>query len=146
MTTLAGKFFVAGAASGPALVLPSPLSFWGGVDPQTGAIIDRTQATCGATLAGKVLVMPSGRGSSSSSSVVAEVIRNGLGPVAFVMQQPDPIITAGAIVARSLYGIVCPVVTTDIGGISADVTVSISITPDSSAAIYFASDGISRQT
>jgi predicted aconitase with swiveling domain len=133
--TLPGKFFVAGPATGPALVLPAPLSFWGGVDPQTGVIIDRTQAACGASLAGKILVMPSGRGSSSSSSVVAEVIRNRLGPVAFVMQRPDPIITAGAIVARSLYGIACPVVTADIGRISNDMIVAISIGHDGSAEI-----------
>jgi hypothetical protein len=135
MTNRPGKFFLTGNATGPALVLPSPLSFWGGVDPQTGAIIDRTQAACGAKLAGKVLVMPSGRGSSSSSSVVAEVIRNRLGPVAFVMQRPDPIITAGAIVARSLYGIVCPVVTADIGGISDGMAISISALDDGSAEI-----------
>lgn len=133
--TRPGKFFVSGTASAPALVLPAPLSFWGGVDPQTGAIIDRTQAACGAKLAGKILVMPSGRGSSSSSSVVAEVIRNGLGPLAFVMQRPDPIITAGAIVARSLYGIVCPVVTADIGGISEGMIISISVHPDGSATV-----------
>jgi predicted aconitase with swiveling domain len=133
--TLPGKFFVAGSASGPALVLPSPLSFWGGVDPQTGAIIDRTQAACGARLAGRVLVMPSGRGSSSSSTVVAEVIRNGLGPVAILMQRPDPIITAGAIVARSLYGVICPVVTADIGGIAEAVDISISVNPDGTASI-----------
>jgi predicted aconitase with swiveling domain len=132
---LPGKFFVAGAATGPALVLPAPLSFWGGVDPQTGAIIDHTQSACGAKLAGKVLVMPSGRGSSSSSSVVAEVIRNRLGPIAFVIERPDPIITAGAIVARSLYGIVCPVVTAEIGRISDGTAISIAVAPDGSAAI-----------
>lgn len=133
--TRSGKFYVAGAASGAALVLSSPLSFWGGVDPLTGAIIDRTQAACGARLAGKVLVMPSGRGSSSSSSVVAEVIRNGLGPVAFVLQRPDPIITAGAIVARSLYGIICPVVTTDIDGIGDGTVLKVAVAADGAADI-----------
>jgi len=132
---LSGTFFVSGEASGPALVLPSPLSFWGGVDPQTGAIIDQTQPACGTKLAGKILVMPSGRGSSSSSSVVAEVIRNGLGPVAIVMQRPDPIITAGAIVARSLYGIICPVVTADISAIANDANLMVSVRPDGSAEI-----------
>jgi hypothetical protein len=128
-------FYVPGTATGPALVLPSPLSFWGGVDPETGKIIDKTKAARETSLAGKVLVMPSGRGSSSSSSVFAEVIRNGLGPVAVVMARPDPIITAGAIVARSLYGIVCPIVTTDIDGITDGNVIDIAEAPDGSAAI-----------
>lgn len=135
--TLTGTFYLVGIARGPALVLPAPLSFWGGVDPQTGAIIDGTQPMCGALLPGKVLVMPSGRGSSSASSVLAEVIRSGLGPVAIVMQRPDPIITAGAIVARSLYGIVCPVLTADIGLIENGIEVTISAGRDGSAEIGF---------
>ena len=105
-----GVFHVRGRASGPALRLPTPLSFWGGVDPGTGRIIDHSQPHFGAELKGRVLVMPSGRGSSSASSVLAETLRNGTGPVAIVMQRPDPIVTAGAVVARSLYGIVCAVV------------------------------------
>lgn len=133
-----GTFYVLGAATGPALVLPSPLSFWGGVDPGTGVIIDKTQAACGTSLAGRVLVMPSGRGSSSSSSVFAEVIRNGLGPIAIVMARPDPIITAGAIVARSLYGIVCPILTADISGIADGDKIEITEGPDGSATIGIA--------
>jgi predicted aconitase with swiveling domain len=69
--------------------------------------------------------MPSGRGSSSASSVLAETIRNGTGPIAIVMQRPDPIITAGAMVARSLYGIVCPVVVCPIDGIEDGRTIRI---------------------
>lgn len=105
-----GIFHVRGEASGPVLRLSAPLSFWGGVEAGTGRIIDRSQPHFGAALGGHVLVMPSGRGSSSASSVLAETIRNGTGPVAIVMERPDPIITSGAMVARSLYGIVCPVV------------------------------------
>lgn len=134
----AGIFYVSGNATGPALTLPAPLSFWGGVDPETGTIIDKTKAACGSPLAGRVLVMPGGRGSSSSSSVVAEVIRNRLGPVAIVMARPDPIITAGSIVARSLYGIVCPIVTADIDGIEDGDMIEITETPDGGAEIRIA--------
>ena len=105
-----GVFHMRGTAEGPIVKLATALSFWGGVDAETGRIIDKSQAHHGAFLRGKVLVMPSGRGSSSASSVLAETIRNGTGPIAIVMQRPDPIITAGAMVARSLYGIVYPVV------------------------------------
>lgn len=134
--TRPATFYVLGTATGPALVLPSPLSFWGGVDPETGKIIDKTQAACGTPLAGKILVMPSGRGSSSSSSVFAEVIRNGLGPVAIIMARPDPIITAGAIVARSLYGIVCPILTADISAIADGDRIEITEAPDGAATIH----------
>jgi len=101
---------VAGDAQGPALVLDEPLSFWGGVDPATGDIIDVHHPQCDANVAGCVLVMPSGRGSSSSSSVLAEAIRAGTAPAAIVLGEPDPILALGAIVARELYGRTIPVV------------------------------------
>jgi predicted aconitase with swiveling domain len=53
--------------------------------------------------------MPSGRGSSSASSVLAEAIRLGTAPAAIFLTAPDPIITVGAIVARKLYGKTCPI-------------------------------------
>jgi uncharacterized protein len=98
-----------GAAAGPALVLSEPLSFWGGVDVDTGAIIDHSHPQRGLSVAGRVLVMPGGRGSSSSSAVLAEVIRLGTGPVAIVLATPDPILTVGALVAQFLYGLECPI-------------------------------------
>jgi predicted aconitase with swiveling domain len=121
-----GAFDVRGTAEGSVIRLATPLSFWGGVEAETGRIIDQSQAHHGALLEGKVLVMPSGRGSSSASSVLAETIRNGTGPVAIVMERPDPIITAGSMVARSLYGIVCPVVVCPIDGIVDGQTIRIS--------------------
>jgi predicted aconitase with swiveling domain len=101
---------VAGPAAGPALVLSEPLSFWGGVDPSDGRIIDQHHPQAGETVRGKVLVMPSGRGSSSSSSVLAETIRAGTSPVAIVLAAPDRILALGAVVAAELYGDVMPVV------------------------------------
>ena len=121
-----GIFHLQGAAEGPVIRLQTPLSFWGCVEAETGRIIDHSQVHHGEYLRGKVLVMPSGRGSSSASSVLAETIRNGTGPIAIVMQRPDPIITAGAMVARSLYGIVCPVVVCPIDGIEDGRMISIS--------------------
>jgi predicted aconitase with swiveling domain len=107
------RSLVAGEARGPVLVLDEPLSFWGGVDPQTGRVIDVHHPQLGVTMAGRVLVMPSGRGSSSSSSVLVESIRAGTGPVAIVMREPDPIIALGAIVVRELFGTRFPVVVID---------------------------------
>ena len=101
---------VAGMAEGPALVLDEPLSLWGGLDPGTGEIVDVRHPQRGANVAGRVLVMPSGRGSSSSSSVLAEAIRAGTAPAAIVLGEHDPILPPGAIVARELYGTVVPIV------------------------------------
>jgi uncharacterized protein len=108
-----GRSLVVGRADGVPLALDDPLSFWGGVDPTTGAIIDVHHPQAGAHLAGRVLVLPTGRGSSSSSSVLAEIIRHGVGPVAILLAFPDPIIAVGALVAFELYGIATPVATID---------------------------------
>jgi predicted aconitase with swiveling domain len=104
------RVLVGGSAEGPALVLEEPLSFWGGVDPATGLVTDVHHPQRGANVAGRVLVMRSGRGSSSSSSVLAEAIRSGAAPVAIVLLEPDAILALGAIVARELYGVTIPVV------------------------------------
>jgi uncharacterized protein len=105
-----GRTLVPGEARGDVLVLEEPLSFWGGIDPATGAVIDTRHPQRGANVAGRILVMPSGRGSSSSSSVLAEAIRAGTSPAAIVLAEPDPILALGAIVARELYGRSLPVV------------------------------------
>jgi len=108
-----GRSLVPGEARGPVLVLDEPLSFWGGVDPETGRVIDVHHPQLGVTMTGRVLVMPSGRGSSSSSSVLVESIHAGTGPVAIVMREPDPIIALGAIVVHELFGRRFPVVVVD---------------------------------
>lgn len=100
---------VPGDAEGDVLVLDEPLSFWGGVHEATGAITDTRHPQHGASVAHAVLVMPGGRGSSSSSSVLAELIRAGVAPAAIVLGVADPIIALGALVAEALYGRVVPV-------------------------------------
>ncbi len=102
-----------GTATGKALVLDAPLSFWGGLDPETGCIIDRRHPQCGLCVTGRVLVMPAGRGSSSSSNVLAESIRLGTSPVAIVLRYADEIIVLGAVVAEFLYGRVIPILRVD---------------------------------
>jgi len=102
-----------GHASGKALVLTEPLSMWGGLDPESGEIIDRRHPQAGVVAAGTVLVMPTGRGSSSSSSVLAEAIRRGTAPVAVILSEADDILLLGALVALELYGTACPIVVAD---------------------------------
>jgi predicted aconitase with swiveling domain len=120
--TFGARSLVAGRARATAIVLDEPLSFWGGLDPATGRLIDGHHPQRGARIAGRVLVMPSGRGSSSSPSVLAEAIRTGRGPAAIVLGEADPIVALGAIVAAELYGIAVPVVVADPDGYRALVT------------------------
>ncbi|HEX6946072.1 MAG TPA: DUF126 domain-containing protein [Acidimicrobiia bacterium] len=101
-----------GVAVAEPLVLDEPLSFWGGVDPATGLIVEPSHPQYGESVAGRVVVMPHGRGSSSSSSVLAELLRQGVGPAAIVLREPDSILAIGALVAAELYGTVCPIVVT----------------------------------
>jgi predicted aconitase with swiveling domain len=107
---LQGRALVAGDAAGPALVLEAPLSLWGGMDPHSGRLTDHHHPQHGASLTGQVLVMPSGRGSSSSSSILAESIRLGTAPLAILLSDPDDILVLGALVAEYLYARTCPIV------------------------------------
>ncbi|ELS51089.1 aconitase X swivel domain-containing protein [Streptomyces viridochromogenes] len=100
---------VAGTAEGPVVRLAEPVSFWGGVDRE-GTVSDVRHPDRGVSLAGRVLVMTSGRGSSSSSSVLAELIHAGVGPSAIVTSAPDAILVLGALVPALLHGVVVPVV------------------------------------
>lgn len=131
----AASFLVAGAAAGTAVVLPEALSFWGGLDPETGDIIDHSHPALGRNVAGKILVMPCGRGSSSSSSVFLEAIRQGTAPVGIILERPDPILAVGAIVARSLYGVTCPVVVAPGLELRDGGLVSIAVSDDGTAVV-----------
>ena len=103
-------FLVVGTANGEVLKLDEPLSFWGGVDPETGEIIDLRHPQGGMSVKGKVLMMPFGRGSSSGSSVIAEGIRSGSGPAGIIMMEADEIIVLGSIIADEIYGKAMPVI------------------------------------
>jgi uncharacterized protein len=92
-----------------AIVLTEGLSLWGGIDPATGEVIDAHHPQRGASVSGRVLVMPSARGSSSSASVLAEAVRAGTAPTAIVLGEPDLILAIGSAVAEELYDVVVPV-------------------------------------
>lgn len=105
----AGRGAESSAGDAGRLVLDEPLSLWGGVDPTTGTIVDVHHPQRGHCIAGRVVVMPSGRGSSSSASVLAEMARRGTAPAAIVLGEPDLILAIGAEVAWELYGVRVPV-------------------------------------
>jgi predicted aconitase with swiveling domain len=98
---------------GRALVLAEGLSLWGGMDPATGDLIDAHHPQRGASLTGRVVVMPAGRGSSSSASVLAEAVRAKTAPAAILLGEPDLILDIGSAVAEELYGTVVPVLVLD---------------------------------
>jgi predicted aconitase with swiveling domain len=102
-----------GAASGKAVVLDEPLSLWGGLDPASGEVIEPRHPQRGVSVAGRVLVMAEARGSSSSSSVLAEAVRAGTAPAAILLGSPDLILAVGAAVADELYRVQVPVVVLD---------------------------------
>lgn len=108
-----------GIAAGEAVVLGEPLSLWGGLDPATGLIIDAHHPQAGMALAGRILVMSGGRGSSSSASVLAEAIRAGTAPAGIILGEEDLILAIGAAVGDELYGVQMPIVVLEVAAIGA---------------------------
>lgn len=109
VVTFSANVIVGGTGSGIAVVTDEPISFWGGLDPDSGEIIDRRHPLTGQNVAGKVLVLPHGRGSCSASGVLLEAIRNGFAPAAIVVSRVDPIIGLGSILGDELYARPIPV-------------------------------------
>jgi predicted aconitase with swiveling domain len=103
------RILVPGRAIGAVITLVEPLSLWGGFDVETGRITDQSHPQVGLALTGGIVGMPYGRGSSSSSSVLAEAMRLGTAPAAFILEESDPILVIGALVAGRLYQASCPV-------------------------------------
>jgi predicted aconitase with swiveling domain len=105
-----GRVLVAGSASGVALLLDDPLSFWGGFDPLNGTIIDIHHPQYGESTTGSVMFIPESRGSAGTPGAIAEALRNGSGPAAIVLAKTDLKISVGVMVANRLYNLNVPVV------------------------------------
>jgi predicted aconitase with swiveling domain len=103
MTATRAEILVPGGpATGKALVLDQPISFWGGVDPRSGRIADIRHPQHDQTVTGQVLFLPGTIGSSSASAVLMELVHNGHAPAAIVLDEPDAILLLGLIVAREM--------------------------------------------
>lgn len=102
MAMVRGRVLVAGEGAGPLLRLTHPISFWGGVDPVRGQIADPRHPQHGASIAGTVLLVPSAVGSSSSSAIMLELLREERAPAAVIMGEADAILALGVVVAREL--------------------------------------------
>lgn len=101
--TITGKPFIAGPASGVALVSNEPLSFWGGYDWKNGEIIDRRHPLSGSIAKGKILAIPFTRGSSTTTAVLLESIRAGTAPNAIITTATDFFFALASVVADELY-------------------------------------------
>jgi predicted aconitase with swiveling domain len=94
-----GRVIVEGQASGPALVSDRPISFLGGVDPETGRIVEPGHPLEGRSVAGCVLVFPTGKGSTVGSYILYRLAKANLAPAAIVNAESEPIVAVGALIA-----------------------------------------------
>ena len=109
MATLSARSILAGTASGPIIAAGEALSFWGGVDPATGRVIDVHHPLHGVTITGGILMMPSSRGSCTGSGVLLDLALTGRAPAALVFSEAEDVLTLGALIAAEIFGKSLPV-------------------------------------
>lgn len=107
--TQTARFILPGLAEGEILATNEPLSFWGGVDPATGRVIDVHHPLAGENMAGRILVMPGTRGSCTGSGVLLDMALNGRAPAAMIFAEPEDVVTLGAMIAAEMFGKSLPV-------------------------------------
>ena len=117
---LSGRVIFGGKAEGIALVSSSPMSFYGGVDPDTGKVIERGHELRGESVKGRVLVFPNGKGSTVGSYVLYRLKKNGAAPSAILNSRCETIVAVGAIISE----IPC-VDLVDVGKIATGVSVRV---------------------
>lgn len=98
--TLKGRGIASGRSKGVALVSTKPLSFLGGVDYDSGVVIEKDHDLNGQLLKDRVLCFPSGHGSTVGSYVLYSLVKKGVGPKAIINQVADTVIIVGAIIAE----------------------------------------------
>lgn len=137
-----GELIVGGEASGGLIVLAEPVSFWGGVDEETGLIVDTHHCQLGTALAGSALLMGATRGSSSSTSTFLECVRRGTAPAILLLTVADPMLVIAAAVAFEIYGHGTSVVllsevpdTAGVESVRVDASGRLYATPDPSPAV-----------
>ncbi|HDD40680.1 MAG TPA: DUF126 domain-containing protein [Nitrososphaeria archaeon] len=100
MIELRGRVIKEGKAEGVALVSDKPISFYGGVDPETGKIIEKGHPLHGNSISKRILVFPYGKGSTVGSYILLRLKKRGLAPSAIINERCEPIIAVGAIIAE----------------------------------------------
>jgi len=97
---LKGRIIYKGKAEGEALVTSMPISFYGGVDPNTGVVLEKGHELQGQSVKGKVLVFPQGKGSTVGSYTLYRMKKNGAAPTAMINRECETIIAVGAIISE----------------------------------------------
>ena len=95
-----GRAIYQGRVEGEALVTHMSISFFGGVDPDTGIVVERGHELEGQSISGKVLVFPTGKGSTVGSYTLYRLKRNGKAPIAIVNAECETITAVGCIIAE----------------------------------------------
>jgi len=99
MRVLTGRVIKAGRAEGSALVSPEPIGFFGMIDAETGVVIEKGHPLAGESVAGRVLIFPTGKGSTVGSYSLYRLAKANLAPVAIINAESEPIVAVGAIIS-----------------------------------------------
>ncbi len=97
---LTGRKIFQGKIEGEALVTKDSISFYGGVDPETGIVVEKGHELEGVNTTDKILVFPSGKGSTVGSYVIYQMAKTGKGPKALILQECEAIVAVGTIIAE----------------------------------------------
>lgn len=96
---LQGRGITRGRAAGEALVSSTAISFYGGVDPETGTVLEAGHELEGQSVSGRVLVFPRGKGSTVGSYTLLRLKAAGTAPCAIVNCECETITAVGCIIA-----------------------------------------------
>ena len=100
MEQLKGRIIYKGIAKGQALVTEMPISFYGGVDPNTGEVIEKGHQLNGLSVKDKILVFPQGKGSTVGSYTLYRMKKNGTAPAGIINKECETIVAVGAIISE----------------------------------------------
>ena len=100
MDQLKGRLISKGKGKGEALVTTQPISFYGGVDPNTGVIIEKGHELQGQSVKGKILVFPTGKGSTVGSYTLYRMKKNGTAPAGMINGECETVVAVGAIISE----------------------------------------------
>ncbi|KQX42136.1 MULTISPECIES: cis-3-hydroxy-L-proline dehydratase [unclassified Ensifer] len=107
--SISARSILSGSADGPIIATEEALSFWGGVDPATGRVIDVHHPLHGLCLTDGILMMPSSRGSCTGSGVLLDMALTGRAPAALVFSEAEDVLTLGALITAEMFGKSLPV-------------------------------------
>jgi uncharacterized protein len=100
MEQLKGRLISKGKGEGEALVTTQPISFYGGVDPNTGVVIEKGHELQGQCVKGRILVFPTGKGSTVGSYTLYRMKKNGTAPAGMINKECETVIAVGAIISE----------------------------------------------